>query len=557
MGPSSISVSESPAASSTTTWRRAVLPTYADFLFIALIVWVFVVGAGGWDVLLGDGDTGWHIRTGERILATGSVPVTDEFSFTKPGAEWYAWEWLSDVVYALAHRWDGLRGVALLAGALVGLFGVLLIRFMVWRSADTIVSLVVTLVAFGASSLHFLARPHLFTLVGLVGVIWLLERDRRRRTRWLWLLIPLTAVWVNLHAGFVALFPILGCLIVGSAAEAWFARRGKLGTSWWGESARYSVLALGCASASLINPYGLKLHQHIWAYLHAGWIRDAVQEFQAPSFRHESHFQFELLLVCGLLACAALLARRRFVEPLWLLMWGHLALGSVRHIPIFAIVAAPVVASEATRLWRGLVEQSPKNSIPGILNGLAGDLNPGFRRSTLWCVVFLVGLAVAGEDAGLPSTFPADRFPMAMIERNGASISSSRVFTNDEWADYLLYRYYPDQRVFFDGRSDFYGEHLLEEFKSAYLGEAGWSEVLDKYDCDLVLVPPESALSSLLRNERGWRLVDEDDRATLFGRVALLDRLTKSGDDLPGLHSETSEKLLSQANDPDLDGRKY
>jgi len=518
--PCAIPVCESPAESRKRTWRRAYLPTHADFLFVALIVWLFVVGASGWDALLGDGDTGWHIRTGERVLATASVPTTDEFSFTRPGAQWYAWEWLSDVIYALAHRWDGLEGVALLAGALVALYGVLLIRYMMWRGSDTFVALLVTLVAFGASSLHFLARPHLFTITGLVGVCWLLERDRRQPTRWLWLLIPLTAVWVNLHAGFVALYPILGCLIVGSALEAHMAGPGNA-QSRWREPARYTVLALGCAAASLVNPFGLELHRHIWNYLRAGWIRDAVQEFQAPSFRYESHFQFELLLFFGLLACASLLARRRFVEPLWILLWGHLALGSVRHVPIFAIAAAPVVASEATRLWKQYVSRCPRTSFPAILHGFAADLSPGFQRSTVWCVAFLVVIAAAGEHAGLPSTFSPERYPMAMIGRHGDLLRSSRVFTNDEWADYLIYRNYPDQRVFFDGRSDFYGEQLYEEFRSAYLGEAGWDRTLDKYHCEVVFVEPGSALASLMENERGWRLVDRDDRAVLYARDML------------------------------------
>ena len=65
--------------------------------------WLFVAGAG-WSVLLADGDTGWHIRAGEFILDTGAVPRTDLFSYSKAGAPWYAWEWLADVVFALAWR---------------------------------------------------------------------------------------------------------------------------------------------------------------------------------------------------------------------------------------------------------------------------------------------------------------------------------------------------------------------------------------------------------------------------------------------------------------------
>ena len=80
---------------------RALTPSCSDCFFIALIVWLFVWDPSGWESLLGDGDTGWHIRTGQYILRTHSVPTHDLFSFSRPGAPWFAWEWLTDVIYAL------------------------------------------------------------------------------------------------------------------------------------------------------------------------------------------------------------------------------------------------------------------------------------------------------------------------------------------------------------------------------------------------------------------------------------------------------------------------
>src|SRR5580693_3403649 len=75
------------------------LPSLADFAFLMPIAFLFG-RMDGVKTLLGDCDTGWHIRTGEWIIANGWVPVRDIFSFSKPGAPWYAWEWLSDVLFA-------------------------------------------------------------------------------------------------------------------------------------------------------------------------------------------------------------------------------------------------------------------------------------------------------------------------------------------------------------------------------------------------------------------------------------------------------------------------
>lgn len=509
---------KAPAHAITSRWPRWLLPSHADFLLVTLIVWLFIVSGGGWGLLLADGDTGWHIRVGEYVLDTGVIPTTDLFSFSKPGGEWYAWEWLADVAYALAHRWAGLRGVVALAGILVALYGVLLIRLLVWMGANGVVAMVVGMLAIGASSVHFLARPHIFTMIGLVAVVWLLERDRRRPGPALWALVPATALWANVHGGFVVLFPFLGSLILGTAAEAALARPGE--PRKWHEPARYGLLACACAAASLVNPFGVRLHSHIVSYLQAGWIRDTVQEFKAPTFRTESHLQFEILLVAGLMASWSLLSRRRLVGPILIAVWAHLSLTSVRHIPIYVIAAAPIIATEAMRLWSATVARSRPTSVISILSQFATELAHGFGRFSIWAVLMLVMLvSVGGERMRWPKDFPEAQFPIALINRNLDRFPAARVFANDEWADYLLYRFYPRQRVFFDGRSDYYGEDLMREFVSAYLGRRDWADVLDRHQCDLVLVPTDCALATLIAGDRRWRLVDSDDQAVLFARA--------------------------------------
>src|SRR5207302_2774682 len=90
-------------------WVSVLIPSMCDVFFGALLVWLFVGGAG--KALLGDGDTGWHIRTGEYILSHHQVPRQDIFSFTTPNAPWFAWEWLSEIILASIHNLWGLKGV--------------------------------------------------------------------------------------------------------------------------------------------------------------------------------------------------------------------------------------------------------------------------------------------------------------------------------------------------------------------------------------------------------------------------------------------------------------
>src|SRR5438445_4390283 len=83
------------------------MPSLTDVAFLMPVLFLFGKLEGA-RTLLGDGDTGWHIRAGEWMLAHGRVPWQDLFSFTRPDAPWYAWEWLADVMMAWLHQQGGM-----------------------------------------------------------------------------------------------------------------------------------------------------------------------------------------------------------------------------------------------------------------------------------------------------------------------------------------------------------------------------------------------------------------------------------------------------------------
>jgi hypothetical protein len=230
----------------TSRWARLLIPSLSDLFFLAILIWLFMSsGAAGWQGLLLDGDAGWHIRTGQYILDHHAVPRQDLYSFSKPGAPWFAWEWGSDVFYGWLERVAGLKGVVLAAGVLISAFSLTLIRRMMWRGVHLFVAIGVALLAVGSASIHFLARPHIFTLLFLSISVWMLESDRENQSRRIWLLVPLTIVWTNLHGGFLALIALLGLCALGTALEAWLAKE-AWGGLWWRNAARYLALAIIC-----------------------------------------------------------------------------------------------------------------------------------------------------------------------------------------------------------------------------------------------------------------------------------------------------------------------
>jgi hypothetical protein len=484
---------------------RLLTPSVGDLLFILVIVFTFLAPPEGWQRLFLDGDTGLHIRTGDLILSSGSVPTRDPFSFSRPAGTWYAFEWGSEAIYSYLHSRVGLKGVALLTGVVLSATYAVMFLFSVWRGANGAISLMLALAAASATTIHFHARPHVFTLLLFILSLWVLERDRRTPDYWLWILVPMATVWANLHGGFMMLLVVIGLFFLGD---------------WW-EAKRFPVrmftLGATCTLATLINPYGWGVHQHIIETMGAKWLMDLVDEFHSPSFRGEAMNIFMAALFGGLALLAPLTRQRRFREVFLILFLAWASLTSVRHAPLFLLAVLPVAGVQLTRMWNQAVAGLDRRSVWRILDEVAAKLSGGRAALSGWSCAFVAFLAMA-PGLAWPTDFDRKLFPTKIITRQEKVLTGGRLFTTDQWNDYLVYRYYPHQRVFIDGRHNYYGEALVRDFSGLLQGSPAWHKILERYRFDRALVAPESPLASLLRTDPAWRIVDSDTQAILFVR---------------------------------------
>jgi hypothetical protein len=496
---------------------RLFLPSYSDLFFLFIILWSFMAGELGWQRLLLDGDTGLHIRIGDLILANHTVPTRDLFSFSKPAQEWYAFEWLSETFFAFLHGRFALKGVALASGIVIAAALTLLLRYTLRQGANCLIALALALLTVNANSFHFHARPHIFTLLFLTIAMWLISADRQKPSPWIWILVPMTVVWTNMHGGFLMFFPLLALLVIGSAVEAylWLDMRARRKS----DTLRYTMLALACGLASLINPYGIKLHVHVVETMRASWIIDQVDEFSSPRFRDESQMDLMILLFLGLMMVVPLLRKRRVTEPLWIVFLAYCALKSVRHGPLFTIVAMPIAAVMLSDWWSGWVGNQPKKSIARVMDGIAAQMKTNFDVTSLWAPLAILFIAVTGS-IKWPTDFPSTLFPVSMAQRYAEQIAPARILTTDQWADYLIYHNYPRQRVFLDGRANYYGEKIVNDYRQLIGGAPSWKQILDRYQFNLILCPSNIPLTSLLKTDSTWRIVDSDEQATLFAPAA-------------------------------------
>jgi hypothetical protein len=136
--------------------------------------------------------------------------------------------------------------------------------------------------------IHLFARPHV--LSWLLTVIWFQVLDGSespegsRRSQLLWWLPVLMLIWVNLHGGFVMGFVLLGLYIASSAIRYWHCRQQETQRKIAGRLRELGSVTLASLAASLVNPYGYRLHLHVYHYLSSRWIMYHIHKFLSPDF---------------------------------------------------------------------------------------------------------------------------------------------------------------------------------------------------------------------------------------------------------------------------------
>ncbi|MGL5097844.1 MAG: hypothetical protein ACRDD1_19820, partial [Planctomycetia bacterium] len=252
----------------------------AATLFVFVALWLALAGFAR-SSLLRDPGTLWHVVVGERILAEGAVTTVDPFSCNPPGSPWMAMQWLAEIGMALLHRIGGFDALLHTAAVLLaGLFAVGFQRLCGAGVHPLPAGLAVCLVV-GASSFHFLARPHLVTMAFVFATQALLVNvdAGRARLRALWLLPPLVVLWTNLHGGALG-----GVGMAGITAGGWmlFALAGASSPvkSRW-DAVIVAAWVFGTAAATFVNPYGAAIPRQWVVLSDSAFLKTFLVE-QAP-----------------------------------------------------------------------------------------------------------------------------------------------------------------------------------------------------------------------------------------------------------------------------------
>ncbi len=484
-------------------------PSVGNIIFLVIFLHLLF---GGGQLLLSDGDTGYHIRAGEYILDNLSIPRQDIFSYHSPPIPWIAHEWLSELIMAWIHNHFGLNGIVFFYSLVIACIFYILFKFLRTNDSNIIIAIFLIIIAAPTSSLHWLARPHVISLLLLLIWYFLLDEYQYRERNLLVFLPFLMVLWVNLHGGFIIGFLLLGIYFLGNIIEAVFsiAEEKKLRNS---KAKRIIFITFLCFASALINPYGHRIFVFPFSIISEKYFMDFVAEFLSPNFHTPVIMFFEALLLFTVIIQGLSKKRLDVIELFLVVSFVHMALYSCRYIALFSIIISPILI----RQIEALLKKSKSRIFVSFKNKTAiySDFDY-LSKGYLWPSIGIL-IAILGVFGGfINSNFDEKKKPVAAVEFLKKEHIDGNMFNNDEIGDYIIYKAFPLYRVFIDGRLDMYGPEKLKEYQKVIEFRSGWEDIIKKYKIQWIIFYNDSYFSRFLLGRDDWKLIYSDKMANIF-----------------------------------------
>jgi hypothetical protein len=460
---------------------RAALPWAVGLVVYALLL---VDGPR----LLGDPDSYSHIELGRWIIAHGTLPTSDPFSFSKHGAPWITFEWLSEVIYAAAYALAGWPGVVVLAAAAIALaFG--LLTFFLLRELSPTLTLLMVIAAVILSAPHMLARPHVLVLPLMVTWAAALVRCMDRGGPPPYWALPLLVLWANLHGS-----GVLALGLIGPAGLEALLREER--SAWPRVLLRWLPFMVLAVLASCLTPHGPEPLLMPLTTLGAGSALAWIAEWRPQDFTHTGGF--ELLLLGGIFALSRGVTLP-VVRALVVIGLLHFALAQVRNADLLAMLAPLYLAAPLGRKFGGAT-------------GLGAEgASRGLNLAAFGILVAMSGLALA-RDIRPASVIT----PQAAVAQAGLA-RTERVLNDYSFGGYLIFAGIP---TFIDGRSELYGGPFIDRYNRAIalidLGD--FLKLLDDYKIGGTLLTPHTPAVAMLDRLPEWERIYSDDVAVVHKR---------------------------------------
>ncbi|MDR3740944.1 MAG: hypothetical protein P4L40_18160 [Terracidiphilus sp.] len=456
------------------------------------------IQAGG--SVLRDPDIWWHLRNAQLLFSTGHFPQADTFSFTVHGQPWINPEWLAEIPFYLGFQFGAERGLFLVMLAAIWAI-VAAILFLAWqRSGDIKSAFLASWVAVLLAAINLGPRTILFGWLCFLVQLALLQSFRAHPRR-LWLLVPLYALWINLHGTWLIGLAFLGLFFLSGLVGFSTARLEAV--RWTPHQLRTLLAVAACSIAALfLNPYGYRLVVYPFDFVFQQRLNVASIDEWAP-VSLGSYYGILAVVVATALLFFTVLNRRRWQlhELLFTLLAFYAGVTHKRFLFLTGLIVAPLLAVEL----KGAVfsPYDPREDKP-LLSAL---VMAGFLAFVLTHIPSSAKLRAA----------ETQYFPVRALPALESSCQQRRVFNRNLWGGYLIWNA-PSIPVFIDSRTDIFEHHgiLADDLRILSLDHS--TELLDRYQIGCALIHRGDPLDTQLRSTPSWHVQFEDEQTSLLIR---------------------------------------
>ncbi len=432
-----------------------------------------------------------HLATGRAISESGRAPTMNLFSFAEPDRRVISHSWLFQLMAFELHSIVGLSGMVIVKALIGSVAAGLLFQAARTRGAGLISSAGVSGLALIAIAPRLTLRPEVGSFACFALMIFLMERYRKRATRWVWAAPLLMLLWGNLHGS-----AVVGCLIpLGYVlARLIDAAIGRSERPPAGSTGALAIVAAACLLAPAVNPYGFEtlmlplLHYRTMA---SGGFKRFFMDRRPMTLADlsDAHWPFAIMAALGLAGMAADWKRVQLTDIAWFFGFGGLAITSVRFASVFAVLNAPGIS---IHLCRGV-------SI--ICGRLSRMLPKPYQRAVaavlLTAAILAVGVFRPGSERlgiGLkPNTYPLRE--LRFLDENDVG---GPLLNSFEFGGYIIWHDFPGRKVFVDTRGpvafspELYFRALEMIEPDVEKSFAAWKELTGRYGFNAALVRRES-----------------------------------------------------------------
>jgi hypothetical protein len=466
-----------------------------------------------------DTDMWWHLKAGELTISSGQPYLVDTLSLTRFGEGWINHSWLSEVGMAILYNAGGFLAL----GAATALLATASMAFVYYQSTGpAMVKAFLLILGSAVAAVVWSPRPQLVSMVLLAivsTVLFLYKWKRRDHLVWLPVIFFL---WGNLHGGYPLGLLLIGAIVAGEAATNLLA--GKPGPSGlgWRQIGRLLLWSLISVLALLLNPNGLNIWKIPFQTVEVSALQQFIEEWASPDF-HQLYQQPFLWLLFGILAAVGLARRRMDASDLvTVVVFGAMGLVARRNIGPFAVVGIPILSRYVWAAWQS------RSSLAGVDHDSSlADYSPPPKVRPRWqrrlnlaivgvlaMIAFVKLYAVTYPgwmDSAIRSSEPAAAVDW-MISRG----LQGRVLNEYNWGGYLEWRT-QNLQVFVDGRTDLFGDIVLNEWLGTVQAAQGWETTLNQWRIDYLILDPARPLAQAAA-QNGWKILYQDTQAVVYGK---------------------------------------